>query len=102
MNVKVVYYDWRGRKQRPSFAAVVTCSVILVCASAYALAVGIEALARGDASDEGFGVLNWLDFLYFLSYVKARCWDRVGRASGDVLRVTCGSCVLMVGLRTEQ
>ncbi|CAM9228110.1 unnamed protein product [Pylaiella littoralis] len=61
---QVVYYDWRGRKQRPSRSAVIVCSVIIACASAYALSVWI-----GQMSDGGDGVLNWLDFLYFLSYV---------------------------------
>ncbi|CAM9311806.1 unnamed protein product, partial [Hapterophycus canaliculatus] len=67
---QVVYYDWRGRKQRPSFAAVVVCSVILACSLAYAVAVWRESTSLGDGGRGGGGLLNWLDFLYFLSYIK--------------------------------
>lgn len=70
-----MYYDWRGRKQRPSFSAVVTCGVIIVCALVYALTVvigqAVWGTAGGDPSEREVRVLNWLDFLYFLSYVKA-------------------------------
>lgn len=92
-NDQVVFYDWRNRKQRPSFPAVVVCSVILACSLAYAVAVGIAQTAGGTAGFGGalrgwglerenaslgaggrgdHGVLNWLDFLYFLSYIKVR------------------------------
>ena len=85
----MVYYDWRGRKQRPSRSAVAVCGVIVVCAAIYALSVFIGQVvwdmshkgedgggAGGGAGigvgpAEGYGMLNWLDFLYFLSYVKA-------------------------------
>ncbi|CBJ29077.1 conserved unknown protein [Ectocarpus siliculosus] len=65
---QVVYYDWRDRKQRPSSAAVAVCGVILASSSAYALSVWAGRTTRGNGSDRG--LLNWLDFLYFLSYVK--------------------------------
>lgn len=69
-----MYYDWQGRRQRPSFSGVVTCIVVLVCALAYSLAVVIGQLAFGTSGgDKEVAVLNWLDFLYFLSYVKVRC-----------------------------
>ena len=54
--------------------AVVLCGSIVACAAIYALAVGIEQMVSGteagDSPDSEHGVLNWLDFLYFLSYVK--------------------------------
>lgn len=79
-----MYYDWRGRKQRPSRSALAVCSVIVVCAAIYALSVWIGQLVwgmshkgeedggvgSGVGPSEGYGMLNWLDFLYFLSYVK--------------------------------
>ncbi|CAM9109643.1 unnamed protein product [Ectocarpus sp. 4 AP-2014] len=65
---QVVYYDWRDRKQRPSSAAVAVCGVILASSSAYAMSVWAGQTTRGYGSDRG--LLNWLDFLYFLSYVK--------------------------------
>ncbi|CAM9111846.1 unnamed protein product [Ascophyllum nodosum] len=72
---QVVYYDWRARRQRPSSAAVITCVVIILICVVYALAVEIAQAARGqgvwDVSGDEMAVLNWLDFLYFLSYVKA-------------------------------
>ena len=73
--LQVVYYDWRARRQRPSSAAVITCVVIILICVVYALAVEIAQAARGqgvwDVSGDEMAVLNWLDFLYFLSYVKA-------------------------------
>ncbi|CAN0453740.1 unnamed protein product [Ectocarpus sp. 12 AP-2014] len=65
---QVVYYDWRDRKQRPSSAAVAVCGVILASSSAYAVSVWARQATRSHGSDRG--LLNWLDFLYFLSYVK--------------------------------
>lgn len=84
----MVYYDWGGRKQRPSRSAVAVCGVIVVCAAIYALSVWVGQVVwdmshKGEAGgggggeggggtpSEGYGMMNWLDFLYFLSYVKA-------------------------------
>eukprot|EP00903_Cladosiphon_okamuranus_P006785 g6613.t1 len=81
---QVMYYDWRGRKQRPSRSALAVCSVIVVGSAFYALSVWIGQLVWdmshkgegrggagiGVAQSEGYSMLNWLDFLYFLSYVK--------------------------------
>lgn len=76
--MKAIYYDWRDRKQRPSFAATIICVAVVVCAALYALAVGIEHLAwtvsGNNESQDEIGILNWLDFLYFLSYVKVSCY----------------------------
>lgn len=77
------------------------CAIIVVCAAVYALAVWVgqlvwemtneddDAEGGGGGTPEGYSVLNWLDFLYFLSYVKASaaCVERgvlvASQACGD-------------------
>lgn len=63
---KALYYDWRAGRQRPSCTAIVFCAGVAISAGLYAGVVVIEqALGVGEEQ-----YLTWLDFLYFLSYVK--------------------------------
>lgn len=63
---QALYYDWRAGKQRPSWTATAVCCCVIACAAVYAGIVATEQ-AAGVGEKEG---LTWLDFLYFLSYVK--------------------------------
>lgn len=80
------------------------CGVIVACAAIYALSVFVGRVVWdmshkgedgggggvGGGPAEGYGMLNWLDFLYFLSYVKASVSQtRVG--TSYVVRVCVAS-----------
>ncbi|CAM9382867.1 unnamed protein product [Discosporangium mesarthrocarpum] len=68
--MQVVYYDWQSRRNRPSWMCVIGVLVTLGVMGAYALAVWVELASGAGGGEEHTGFLTWLDYLYFLSYIK--------------------------------
>lgn len=77
---QAVYYDWFDSRQRPSRTCVLACGVVIGCATLYAFVVVVVVTLRPGDDGEGIAFLNWLDFLYFLSYIKVSVW--VGTRDG--------------------